>query len=473
MRILMAEDNRVIADRMAEFLKAHGYTVVVERSRSRLRARIEKDKAFDLIVLDLLLGRGDCIEHALDNIKAIRSRNAFVPILVFTEHAQKEWIDQVKNVGATDLVRKPPSVTEDYFTSVFLPKIQEIELGHIAFDFQAISDKLRALSEDALIKRVVVPLFRHMNYNLVSPVAHHGPGEYGMDILPFYDDDKMGMRNYYAAQVKAGDIHAKAGKSGHVQSIIHQAEAAIRKKFLDIDNLPRNIDKVFLICSGNITPDARQSLDDWLGENNTRAIVIDGNKLVNLLLKHQLIYLLDSERHPPIVDILPCRLDTYGEKVASWEQLLKIVVSKALGVDSRAAKTIYKEILERERKFPTLVGDKFALPHTYDRRIERHRVVLCVSSQAYDWAVFDPSEVRYVVLCVFADESKMTGAIRRAVGTVLKESIPAKPYSSTGVMGWLHKTQAMLADFLSMEDFKVNSLPVMKMKTGRYPQTNQ
>jgi CheY-like chemotaxis protein len=466
MKILVVEDNKPIADRITEFLQESDFDVVVENSSASLKRRIQQDHGIEMVVLDLLLGRQESVEGGLENIETIRVHRPFVPILVFTEHAQKEWISQVKNVGASDLLRKPPRITHDYFESVFLPKIGEILQRHDAFDFEGMQNRIRTLKENALIKRVIIPLFRHMGFNEVTPVQHHGPTEHGMDILPFYKVDELSSRSYYAAQVKAGDIHARSGTKGHVRTVIDQAKSALEKRFLDADNLRRKVDKVFLICSGKISPDARAILNDWL-EGNGRVSLIDGDRLVNLLFKHQLVHLLGSGRHQPAVDVIPCRLDTYAKKVASWEHLLRFVVCDALGVESSQAGEIYGAILERERQFPTVIGEGYALPHIYDIHLDRHKVVLCACREAHDWAVLEPRRVRYAVLCAFAGEGKETVTIRRLVTAVVGESMTDQSHSPMNEITWLHKIQTSLADALSQKDFEVHSLAIRKLNIGR------
>lgn len=242
MKILIIEDIVAISDRLVEFLQECDSTAVVERSAAGLRNRIRKEKEFNLVVLDLVLGPEESIEQALKNIESIRECYPFVPILIFTEHAQKEWIDQVKNVGVTDLLRKPPKITRDYFWNVFLPKIQDVAQRNIAFDLRDVWEKLQNLSEDSLINQIVIPLFRLMGYNNLAPTSHHGPGEFGRDILPFYEIDKISKRHIYlAAQVKAGDINAKGGSNRNVRLVMDQAAVALEKKFPDASDSIGNL----------------------------------------------------------------------------------------------------------------------------------------------------------------------------------------------------------------------------------------
>lgn len=464
MKILIVEDKVEISDRLVEFLQECDSTAVVEHSAEGLRSRIVKEKGFNLVVLDLLLGQEESIEPALNNIEAIRKRYPYVPILIFSEHAQKEWIDQVKNVGATDLLQKPPRITRDYFKSVFLPKLHDVAQRNIAFDLREVMERLQSLSEDPLIKRVIIPLFRHLGYNNSASIPHHGPGEFGMDVLPFYEIDKISRRRIYlAAQVKAGNINARSGSSGHVQSVMDQASAALKKEFLDDNGQWQRIDRLLIICSGKVTPNARAIIDDWL-ENNPRISLVDGTKLVNLLFDRELVYLLDETAHPLAVDVIACRIDIYTKKIPSWEQLLKTISHEVLDLEGYVADEIYKKILKRERMIPTVIGGGFAQPHAYDTRLERHKVLICVTAEEHEWAVLEPRGVSCAVLYLFTEKGKEAGLIRESVGAIIGQSMASKYRVSMNEMAWLTKTQAALQDSLSDKGFEVSMLPIRKLK---------
>jgi len=107
MRILLAEDDDLLADGIAMALRHSGYTV------DEVRAGPEADMAagvtpYDLIILDLGLPRLD----GIDVLKRIRARGQKVPVLVITARDGIE--DRVKGLdsGANDYLVKPFQLPE-------------------------------------------------------------------------------------------------------------------------------------------------------------------------------------------------------------------------------------------------------------------------------------------------------------------------------------------------------------------------
>jgi len=77
---------------------------------------------------------------------------------------------------------------------------------------QDLQRRLTSLDEDQLIDLVAVPLLRRMGYANVERVTHHGPGEAGIDIEPFYETNKLGQLMFSGAQTKTKRIHKSAGQ---------------------------------------------------------------------------------------------------------------------------------------------------------------------------------------------------------------------------------------------------------------------
>jgi len=144
---------------------------------------------------------------------------------------------------------------------------------------------LRSLKEDELINNVVVPMLEEMGFKCATSVAHHGPGELGKDIKPFYVENIFGIREYYAVQAKALKIHSKSGKKGHVNEVIDQMKTALRMPFIDpTDNSEKKIDHFLIITSHDITADARRQIEETV-QGRREIMLIDGQMLVKLLRK--------------------------------------------------------------------------------------------------------------------------------------------------------------------------------------------
>ncbi len=107
MRILIAEDDAMLADGLRSSLRDAGYSV------DRVTTGIEADAAlstgeFDLLILDLGLPK----LSGLDVLKRLRSRGGTVPVLILT--AADGVDDRVRglDLGADDYLAKPFALAE-------------------------------------------------------------------------------------------------------------------------------------------------------------------------------------------------------------------------------------------------------------------------------------------------------------------------------------------------------------------------
>ena len=108
MRILVAEDDKIIADGLARSLKAAGYAVDVAANGLDADNALVANHTYDLVILDLGLPR----LPGLEVLKRLRSRQSAVPVLVLT--ALDGTTDRVKglDLGADDYMGKPFDLQE-------------------------------------------------------------------------------------------------------------------------------------------------------------------------------------------------------------------------------------------------------------------------------------------------------------------------------------------------------------------------
>jgi two-component system OmpR family response regulator len=79
MRILIAEDDQVLADGLLRSLRNGGYAVDHVASGSEADAALASHE-FDLLILDLGLPK----MHGLEVLRKLRGRGASVPVLILT-----------------------------------------------------------------------------------------------------------------------------------------------------------------------------------------------------------------------------------------------------------------------------------------------------------------------------------------------------------------------------------------------------
>lgn len=109
LRLIYVEDNATIRQRVAEVLRANGFSVE-EAATATDAQRVFSGENFDLVLLDILLPDG----NGIDLLRELRhGRNAGVPVIILS--ALGEEIDQRisgLDAGANDYLAKPFSTRE-------------------------------------------------------------------------------------------------------------------------------------------------------------------------------------------------------------------------------------------------------------------------------------------------------------------------------------------------------------------------
>jgi two-component system, OmpR family, response regulator len=107
MRVLIAEDDQVLADGLLRSLRAAGFAVDHVATGSQADAALASH-GFDLVILDLGLPK----LHGLDVLKRLRSRGATMPVLILTAADSVEQRVKGLDAGADDYMAKPFSLQE-------------------------------------------------------------------------------------------------------------------------------------------------------------------------------------------------------------------------------------------------------------------------------------------------------------------------------------------------------------------------
>ena len=107
MRILIAEDDQVLADGLLRALRASGYAVDQVGSGSEADAALASH-AFDCLILDLGLPK----MHGFEVLRKLRARGSAVPVLILTAADSVEQRVKGLDLGADDYMAKPFSLQE-------------------------------------------------------------------------------------------------------------------------------------------------------------------------------------------------------------------------------------------------------------------------------------------------------------------------------------------------------------------------
>jgi two-component system, OmpR family, response regulator len=108
MRILIAEDDQVLADGLLRTLRQSGAAVDHVADGNLADAALMTHSEFDLLILDLDLPK----MHGLDVLKRLRARSAKIPVLILTASDSVEERVKGLDLGADDYMAKPFSLQE-------------------------------------------------------------------------------------------------------------------------------------------------------------------------------------------------------------------------------------------------------------------------------------------------------------------------------------------------------------------------
>ena len=108
MRILIAEDDQVLADGLLRSLRNSGAVVDHVASGSEADAALMANNEFDLLILDLGLPK----MHGLEVLTKLRSRGSSIPVLILTAAESVDERVQGLDLGADDYMAKPFALSE-------------------------------------------------------------------------------------------------------------------------------------------------------------------------------------------------------------------------------------------------------------------------------------------------------------------------------------------------------------------------
>lgn len=107
MRILIAEDDSILADGLSRSLRYEGYAVDVVHDGDSADSALQL-QSFDLLILDLDLPK----KPGLSVLQSIRQRQDTLPVLILTASDTVEQRVRGLDLGADDYMSKPFALTE-------------------------------------------------------------------------------------------------------------------------------------------------------------------------------------------------------------------------------------------------------------------------------------------------------------------------------------------------------------------------
>ena len=112
MRILIAEDDSILADGLSRSLRYEGYAVDVVNDGSSADSALQV-QSFDLLILDINLGEE---RTGIDLLQELRARDSYkdTPALALTAYAMPGDRERLERSGFTRYISKPFTRKELY-----------------------------------------------------------------------------------------------------------------------------------------------------------------------------------------------------------------------------------------------------------------------------------------------------------------------------------------------------------------------
>ncbi len=106
MKILIVDDEPQVAEILARSLEREGHQAAIATSgEEALRRRGPSEP--DAMFLDVSMPG----MNGLDVLTEVRRRRPSLPVVVITGHATRDEVEQVRRLGAVDVIEKPAPLT--------------------------------------------------------------------------------------------------------------------------------------------------------------------------------------------------------------------------------------------------------------------------------------------------------------------------------------------------------------------------
>lgn len=247
-----------------------------ERLKELLEEPCAKDSLPEKFInlLRILMYKSDATEDDPERINALIELNKPLSREGFEAFYGSDNILYVRNIRTNNLI-KPSENSHRPFTE------DELKKRELLVNF------LERCSEDELIEKVLLPLFRILGFQRITVAGHKDKAlEYGKDIWMKFTLPTQHII-YFGIQVKKGKLDSsgmtKAGNH-NIAEIYNQTTMMLGHEIFDPETNKRVlVDHAYIIAGGEITKAARNWLGNKLDANKRSQIIfMDKEDILNL-----------------------------------------------------------------------------------------------------------------------------------------------------------------------------------------------
>lgn len=214
----------------------------------------------------------------------------WLPVIVVSRYANLDMARQAIGSKVQDILSKQVHLkSPDTLLASVRAHMVPVHQRIASLSRYELLEFLAGASEQTVTLKVLVPLFHKLGYQGLRYT--HGTNECGLDLL-FHDVDKLGIRRYMGAQVKASKIHKSVGgaTSKNILTILQQVQQAFESTlFMLPEKTELALDRIFVISSKSVTQPAREYIRKALmGKVYAQHIEFwDGDTIADLILGPQ------------------------------------------------------------------------------------------------------------------------------------------------------------------------------------------
>ncbi|HAV5366049.1 TPA: hypothetical protein JI073_12980 [Acinetobacter baumannii] len=247
-----------------------------ERLKELLEEPCAKDSLPEKFInlLRILMYKSDATEDDPERINALMELNKPLGREGFEAFYGNDNILYVRNIRTNNLI-KPNENPHRPFTE------DELKKRELLINF------LERCSEDELIEKILLPLFRILGFQRITVAGHKDKAlEYGKDIWMKFTLPTQHII-YFGIQVKKGKLDSsgmtKAGNH-NIAEIYNQTTMMLGHEIFDPETNKRVlVDHAYIIAGGEITKAARNWLGNKLDANKRSQIIfMDREDILNL-----------------------------------------------------------------------------------------------------------------------------------------------------------------------------------------------